>query len=292
VPCPVCDADDYKVLYEPTVRIDDPAKLYGAASGLTGTQRIVRCNKCEVIYENPRFSEADIIRGYSSSNDAGHDSQHAMRRRSFLSALEGLKDKLPKKGAKILDVGTAGGAFLEAATDFGYDAYGLEPSQFLVEQGKRRGLKISQGTITENSYSTGEFDMVCLWDVLEHLANPKRDLSMIHSLLKPGGTLLINYPDIGTIPAKLAGSKFWWLLSVHLTHFDRKSIKEISNRTGFEMFYDGMYWQTLQFGYLEEMAAHLKVPLSATIKKLTPKFIQNIPVPYYASQTTVLARKK
>ena len=172
VPCPVCDSAEATVVFHPTVQIDDPMRLFGAASGLPGTQTIVRCMKCSMIYESPRFDEASIIAGYSSSNDAGHDSQHAMRVNSFFQALQNVSKPLPPPGAKVLDIGTAGGAFLEAATRFGYRATGLEPSKYLVDRCCARGLDAVQGTIDDFRAEDGTYDLITLWDVIEHLARP------------------------------------------------------------------------------------------------------------------------
>jgi SAM-dependent methyltransferase len=290
VECPVCDGKKFTVLYEPWVDIQDPVQLYGAASGIQGTQTLVTCSDCGMIYENPRYPESVIIQGYMSSDESGHDSQRPMRVASFYNALMANRSLVPGVGAKVLDIGTAGGAYLEAATKFGYDAWGMEPSEMLVAEGKKRGLNIEQGTIDRHQFEPGSFDMVSLWDVLEHVVDAKACLRECRRLLKPGGVLLINYPDIGTWQAKLAGKKFWWILSVHIHHFDRKSIVEICKRTGFEVFSQRPYWQTLEFGYLEGMAAHLKVPLANLAHRLTPGFVQRIPLPYYASQTTAIAR--
>jgi 2-polyprenyl-3-methyl-5-hydroxy-6-metoxy-1,4-benzoquinol methylase len=290
ISCPLCDEKSSLVLFKPTQMVDDPQKLYGAASGIPGTQTIVKCKSCEMIYESPRFDDAVILQGYTQSNEAGHDSQYPMRVESFYRTLKSLKKHIPAAGSKILDIGTAGGAFLEAAQQFGYDAWGMEPSQYLVKQGKARGLKIEAGTIDSHPFAPQSFDMVCLWDVIEHLTQPREALVKIKSLLKPGGILLINYPDIGTWQAKITGAKFWWIISVHLQHFTRSTIKAICQKTGYQVFHLQPYWQTLQFGYLEDMAAHYKIPLTALIAKLTPKFIRKIPLPYYASQTTALAK--
>jgi SAM-dependent methyltransferase len=291
VSCPVCDSGHYVVLYEPWVDVTDPALLYGAASGIQGTQRLVRCAGCGMIYENPRYPEDLILRGYTSSNEAGHDSQHGMRVASFLKALERLSAFIPAPGARVLDVGTAGGAFLEAAEQFGYHAVGMEPSQYLVERARTRGLTVEQGTIDNHKFPAGGFDMVTLWDVIEHLVDPKKALRQIARLLKPGGILLINFPDIGTWQARFAGRRFWWILSVHLHHFTRRTVEDICRRTGFETFHFARYWQVLEFGYLERMAIHYKVPLASLLTRMTPAFVQRIPIPYYASQTTALARR-
>ena len=277
-------------MYEPWVVNNDPRMLYGAASGVPGTQVLVCCNDCGMIYESPRFPAEVIVQGYMSSEESGHDSQYGMRVHSFYRALKKQARYLPVAGARVLDIGTAGGAFLDAAARFGYDAYGLEPSAYLVEMGKKRGLKIEQGTIESHSFTRHSFDIVTLWDVIEHLSDPKSALNEIRNLLKPEGILLINYPDIGTWQAKAAGRHFWWLLSVHLHHFTRQTIRELCRRTGFDAFHFSCYWQTLEFGYLERMAIHYRVPLAQTLTRLTPGRIQQIPIPYYASQTTALAR--
>jgi SAM-dependent methyltransferase len=290
VPCPVCGLSEFAVVYEPRVVIDDPARLYGAASGVRGAQRLVRCGGCGLLYENPQFPPAVIVAGYASSQDSGHDSQRPMRVRSFARALHQMRKQLPPPGSRALDIGTAGGAFLEAATEFGYDAYGMEPSQYLVEQGRLRGLKVDQGTIDEHQFEPASFDLICLWDVLEHLTDPKAALTEVARLLKPDGVVLINYPDIGTLQARLAGRRFWWILSVHLQHFDRRSIRDICSRVGLEAFHFGRYWQILEFGYLETMAGQLGVPLASRIARATPGRIRRIPIPYYASQTSALAR--
>ncbi len=292
IPCPICDSRRYRVLYEPWKDVQNPVALYGATSGVQGTQRLVTCLDCGVIYENPRYSPQVILEGYRSYAQETHDSQHPMRVDSFYRALVGMRKYLPSAGAHVLDVGTAGGAFLEAAQRFGYHAVGLEPSEFMVEQGKQRGLNILQGTLADDLFSEHSFDMICFWDVLEHLPFPKEELLRARRLLKPDGILLINYPDIGTWMAKLAGRHFWWLLSVHLVHFSQKSIRKLCELTGFQAYHFEPYWQTLQFGYLEDMAIHLRLPLSRVAKRLTPLKVQTIAVPYYASQTTALARLK
>ena len=290
--CPICGSDDHSLRFKAWVDASDPKLLYGAASGIAGTQNIVECVDCSLLFENPRYHESVILQGYMESDEEGHDSQYPMRVKSFLKALQKNKDFIPAPGGKVLDIGTAGGAFLDAATAYGYDAWGMEPSSYLVEQGKKRGLQIEQGTIEDNQFEKNSFDMICLWDVIEHLTDPKGSLQIIRDLLKPDGVLLINYPDIDTWQARLFGKRFWWIISVHLTHFSPKTIAEICRLTGYEVVRFKPYFQTLEFGYLADMAVHLKVPFAKLGRSLLPGFIKRIPIPYYASQTTSIARLK
>lgn len=289
VSCPICDSKNYQVKIEPWVEIDDLQILYGAASGIPGTQRLVLCLDCQTLYENPRYPEEVITSGYVSTVEANFDSQHAMRVKSFSRALRSLRGEIPSQGV-LLDIGTAGGAFLEAARELGYTAIGLEPSPYLVEQGQSRGLNIFQGTMDSHSFDHGAFDMVCLWDVLEHVPYPKDTLSKVKLLLKPGGVLLVNYPDIGTWQAKIAGRRFWWISSVHLFHLSRRSMRKICELAGFHVYHFQRYWQILEAGYLVKKAIRLGIPGSQLLDKVTPGFVRRIPLPYYASQTTALAK--
>lgn len=136
-----------------------------------------------MIFESPRYDASTIVMGYMASQEGDHDSQYSMRVYSFYNALRKQSKRLPAPGAKVLDIGTAGGAILDAAKQYGYDAYGMEPSEDLVARGKVRGLQIEQGTIESHSFAHGSFDMVCLWDVIEHLPDPKHALMEIRKLL-------------------------------------------------------------------------------------------------------------
>lgn len=291
IACPVCGSQEFTVTYEPWVAERDPAILYGVAASIQGTQRMVTCRQCSLMYENPRYPADVILQGYAASEDGGHDSQHEMRVGSFYRALKKLESRLPAKGARVLDIGTAGGAFLEAARRFGYDAWGLEPSAFRVSRGKERGLQIEQGVIESHNFAPASFDMVSLWDVIEHLPDPLDALKRIRGLLKPGGILLLNFPDIDTWQARLTGKHFWWIVAAHLTQFSPRTITEICRRAGYQTFHFQRFWQSMEFGYLERLATtYYKIPLMGLAERLTPQGMKKLSIPFYASQTTALAR--
>ena len=292
ITCPLCSNKNFKVIIEPRLNNLNPQELYGAASGIKGSQRLVKCTQCSLIYENPRFDEKYILSGYQMSNESDHDSQYSNRVKSFLDTLIKNENCLPKRGAKILDVGTAGGAFLEAAEKFGYNASGLEPNNYLVQKGKLKGLRIFKGTIKENNLGDLKFDLITYWDVIEHLTNPMREIKNAKEYLKENGLILINYPDIGTIQAKLAGEKYWWILSVHLVHFTKKTIKLLLEKNNMELVSIKRYWQTLDFGYLILTAAKLKFPFANLIYNFLPSYIKRLKIPYFASQFTVISRFK
>ena len=292
IDCPCCGANDYIVKYKPWVENDDPASLYGAASGVRGCQTLVTCSQCSVIYENPRFADQQIIASYEEASDEeGHDTQFDMRVKSFFNSLNKNADELPVLGSEILDVGTAGGAFIKAAINYGFVVKGVEPSGALVESARRRGFDVMQGTADKLPFDDETFELVCMWDVIEHLTDPNAALLECKRVLKPNGRMLINFPDIGTIQAKLAGKRFWWILSVHLQHFTVETLKTLCKRNGFAYVKSTSHWQTLELGYLAQQAVNLGVPLAKIGYAVMPGFVRRVPIPYYASQTTLIVKK-
>ena len=80
---------------------------------------------------------------------------------------------------------------------------------------------------------------------------------------------------------------------MHLTQFSPSTITRICQRTGFETFHFQPFWQALEFGYLERMATtYYHIPLAGLAERLTPRAIKKMSIPFYASQTTGLARKR
>ena len=185
ISCPLCENNDYSSFLKKKIEELDPIKLYGAANGIKDTQDLVKCNSCNLIYENPRLDEQLIIDGYKHSNEDGHDTQYHLRVKSFYNAISKIKKKLPKN-PRILDVGSAGGAFIEAALKHGFnDVEGIEPSEQLFAKATKRNLKIFNGDLKEFiKKNDKKFDLVCYWDVIEHLAEPKKELELSKKILK------------------------------------------------------------------------------------------------------------
>lgn len=293
IDCPLCRNNNYSVFLKKKIEQTDPTKLYGAANGIKNTQDLVKCKNCTLIYENPRLDEQLIIDGYANSNEDGHDTQYHLRVKSFYKAISKIKDKLPKD-PNILDIGSAGGAFIEASLKHGFkNVEGIEPSKHLYEKAIQRNLKMFNGDLKEFiKKNDKKFDLVCYWDVIEHLADPKKELELSKKILKDNGLLLINFPDIGTIQAKIFGKNFWWIISVHLVHFTKKTMSKLLQLVGYKTIHVSKHWQYLEIGYLIEIAIRLNFIGAVTLNKLIPKFIKKIPIAYYASQTTILGRLK
>ncbi|MBW2991819.1 class I SAM-dependent methyltransferase, partial [Candidatus Woesearchaeota archaeon] len=233
-----------------------------------------------------------IFEGYSKGEDPNFVSQARGRELTFEKSLK-LIEKYAQKG-RIYDVGTAGGSFLHVARKNKWEVYGCEPNKWMCRWSKKHyGLDITPGDIFTKKYPDNYFDVVTLWDVLEHVPSPSKVLFECNRILKKKGLLVVNYPDIGSGISKLMGRKWVFLLSVHLFYFTPKTIRRILDKTGFETIVLKKHFQRLALGYLVFRMRQYSNILHNIGKKIIGIFkINKMQIPYWLGQTLVLARKK
>ncbi|HII15008.1 MAG TPA: class I SAM-dependent methyltransferase [Nanoarchaeota archaeon] len=300
VRCNLCKSDDYNILF-PKIEVSRIVPItdkYSAAKSMLCTDQIVKCRKCGLVYINPRIKSDIIIDATSRGDDKNYVSQGVGRMLTFENELKWMAKHAPK--GKLLDVGCASGFFLKVAKDAGWDVMGVEPNRWLAEYGKNNfGLNIKAGTLEGAKFRNNSFDVICMWDVIEHMPDPNHALGEANRILNKGGILIVSTPDYGSILAGVFGRKWWFLLSHHLFYFTAKTMRKILEQNGFRVKIRKMHWQKLSLQYMLDMVKHLnkenKVVLfghrwgSAIFKALK---IGNIQIPYYAAQMDLIAVKK
>lgn len=162
----------------------------------------------------------------SYANDKWHILQNM---KHFLS-----KIKKYKKGGKLLDVGCAMGYFVELAKNAGFDAYGLDASEFAAKKAKARlNGRIQQGTIEEAKYPEKSFDIITMFDVIEHLGDPARDLQKLLALLKDDGILMIATGNTESLAARVLKRRWtFYIPPQHLYFFTKNTFKELLKTGG------------------------------------------------------------
>ncbi|MCW5886820.1 MAG: class I SAM-dependent methyltransferase [Anaerolineales bacterium] len=296
VKCNLCGADDYEVVYPPRYEDAKPeeiANTFRSSGDEVLLDQLVRCKQCGLMYLTPRLRADVVIDGYSAGTDEMFVSQAAGRERTFAGSLKLIERMRPQRGT-LLDVGTAGGSFMAVAQRAGWQVAGCEPNRWMSSWAKEHyGLDVFPGTIEDMQLADASFDVVSLWDVLEHTPDPKATLRECIRVLKPGGLLVVNYPDIHSLVARLMGRRWVFLLSVHLYYFTIPTLTRLLNELGLELRVQRAHWQSLELGYvLFRMEAYLRPIARAAgwvVKRLG---MQHWQIPYWMGQMLVVAEKK
>lgn len=155
-------------------------------------------------------------------------------------------------GSAVLDVGANVGFFVrEAGTRF--RAAGIEPSAAAVEWGRRTlHANLLVGSVGVNDAAfTGQYAGVTLFDVVEHLVDPRTALERCRTYLQPGGHLFLTTPDAGSMVARLLGSRWYYLdLIQHVALFNVANLTRLLHDTGFRVVERRTVGRRYRFSYI------------------------------------------
>jgi SAM-dependent methyltransferase len=208
---------------------------------------IVRCRACglvqveerpgprelERLYDQAYFT-SDVFQNYVGERDA--------RIESGARAARALARIVP--GGKLLDIGCAAGFFLHAASRY-YEVTGVEISAYASDYARREfGLRVLTGDVESADLEGKQFDVVTMWNTIEHMSEPLRSVRSVTPLTKPGSLLVLSTGDANGPLARRA-LEDWNLMAPphHLFFFTRRTIDELLSRAGFRtrrFVYDGV----------------------------------------------------
>lgn len=263
--CPVCDGIDRDLLHG-----DLGDNVFFVAPG---RWNLYRCSRCSSAYLDPRPNKASIGRAYGvyythavrpqrhrtgllrhlqlALTNGYLNAHYGTRRRPasrlgiwvarMLPVRRQKRDAefrfLPKPpgGQRLLDIGCGNGDFLANARDAGWDAIGIDADPEAVVIARQRGLDVSTGSIELFAGQTDCFDAITLSHVLEHLHDPGQMMRAVHRLLKPGGVLFVDTPNIQSSGARL-WDRNWRGLEPprHLVIFSMAGLIGMLKSAGFE----------------------------------------------------------
>lgn len=295
VACNLCGADDAATIFEardPERGARDLVSTFRASGDELLVDRLVRCRRCGLEYVSPRPRSGEIVQAYSQGADPAYVSQMAAREQTFAAAVVRIESLRPGRG-RLLDVGTAAGGFLAAARARGWDVEGCEPNRWMAEWGSRHyGLNIRPGDLFDQDFSPASFDVVTLWDVIEHTPDPSRVIARVAELIRPGGLLVVNYPDRGSWIARILGRKWPFLSSVHLFYFTRRTIAQLLEKHGFEVVDMRPHVQRLELDYVLSRGEVVSTFLSRISRRAARALgLSGRQTPYWIGQTFVAARR-
>lgn len=177
----------------------------------------------------------------------------------------------PTDGARLLDVGFGNGGFLKIASEMGWNAEGIDFDPKAVEVARARGLNVSCASAAELSIRNEHFDVITLSHVIEHVHDPIALLRDLYRLLKPGGFLWLDTPNLCSYGAKRFG-RDWrgWEPPRHLVLFNSASLRKSLTHAGFKRIEQRWHGMVLFSIYAESAAIARGQCAQDGIRKVVP----------------------
>ena len=238
---------------------------------------IHRCSNCELRFVYPQPSKEELGKLYSAA--------YFSRGNKYAAALDPkhdpnwLNDQCKVEFVKrwcssgtLLDVGCALGGFLAVAKEHGFKVEGIEIAEYAAAQVRTRlHIKVTNSDIYSAELAPESYDVITLWDVIEHLIDPNLALEKIMRALRPKGYVMFSTGDVSSAWARLTGKR-WQLLTPpqHLYFFSQRSIPGLLTRHGFsvkEIHHQGK-WVTAAFVLFkaQESFGRMIKPLSTAVR--------------------------
>lgn len=289
VPCNLCGANDVRTIRESA-----------------GEGRIVQCRRCGLAYVSPRLGHDPR---YQYESDEYHEkSQIATGRPGYTSYSSDYPVLYPyfgrvaeeiariKPGARILEVGAASGYFLDQARKAGLRPEGIEPSkacQRIIRDELR--LPVVAGSLEEAAVDPGTYDVIALFQTIEHLDDPRGGLLRMVNWLKPGGLIVITTPNRAGWFARLAGKRwFEYKPREHLYYFDTKTIAKMLESVGFDriVVQRDPNWYPVSF-FLDRLRRYYPMlrPVIGLLDRVLPARLKAMSIPVHYGSMKVMARR-
>jgi 2-polyprenyl-3-methyl-5-hydroxy-6-metoxy-1,4-benzoquinol methylase len=204
-----------------------------------GTYELRRCQACELVRVDPRLDDAVLSRLYDE--DFYFSTGWALQGIAELVIRQIQRTRQRRvqrfvRSGSLLDVGSGDGRFVQHMANEGWLATGIDfsPAAQALAQARGSRGRFLYGSLFDHEFEPASIDAVTLWQVLEHIGEPREFLKRTHKLMRPGGVFVAAVPNIDGLSARLAGDR-WWGLDVprHLVHYTPRTLCAALVHTGF-----------------------------------------------------------
>jgi 2-polyprenyl-3-methyl-5-hydroxy-6-metoxy-1,4-benzoquinol methylase len=237
--CDLCGSDAAVEVYATTIRYGPPAEDYFSSSRrMAAHGRIVKCMSCGLVRTSPRDDPQTLRSVYARLCDPLYDAETQNREATARRGLS-LIERYSRPPGRLLDVGCSTGVFLAAARERGWTVEGIEASEWAVLQARERyGLAtIHRGFVEDAEMEQASFDVITMYDLLEHVDSPTVVLRRVHDWIRQGGFLFLNVPNFGSVVSRVLRSRWPLLLREHLWYFSPTTIERFLDKTGFDLIF-------------------------------------------------------
>jgi SAM-dependent methyltransferase len=231
-PCRVCGANRYRPVYY----LDEV--------------EIVQCRECGLIQISSLQHLEDLKRYYAQIITTLPPAASEFERQKILRAsrfrARYFQESTGLTAGRVLEVGSAAGHFLAVLQARGFQVLGVEPSTQGAQQHRDKGIPVINDLLEHADLPLGQFDAICMFQVFEHFEDPRQIAGRLHALLKPGGFLVLEIPDIHSTGAKFEKRPHRLFNKEHLSYFSDESLTALMGQAGFSRVaafhydYDGL----------------------------------------------------
>jgi 2-polyprenyl-3-methyl-5-hydroxy-6-metoxy-1,4-benzoquinol methylase len=203
---------------------------------------LLRCAECGFIRADAELSHEEVKRLYREGYFRGGQeygdylAEVDSHRKNFARRWETVAGLAGRLGS-LFEVGCAYGFWLEQCSRQGVDCAGVDVCEEAAAYATGPlGQRATAGDFLELPLPAGRYQAFCMWDTIEHLANPEKFVARISALLPPGGWFFLTTGDIGSLLARLRG-RHWRLIHppTHLQYFSRATMARFLARHGLEV---------------------------------------------------------
>lgn len=201
-----------------------------------------RAADCGLQFAHPQLDEIDLARAYtkhyypSNGNRSDVDYENTpeeILRQTFQRAQVRFG---PLAGKNVLDFGCGTGKLCQIAREYGVQTTGIEADSCARQIARKSGALRVYASLDELRAAEpgARFEMIMIWDVVEHLREPWIELEALSTLLKPGGWLLLSTPNAASFRALLQRERWENIVNpTHFYYFERRSLRLVLKRAGF-----------------------------------------------------------
>ena len=248
--CDICNSDLNKILYP----------------------GILKCDSCGHIFADQKLTREELKKIYNNDYFHGEEysdyiAERATIEKNFLRITSIINNYITdKKNKNVLEVGSAYGYFLNILKDKYKVVKGLEIFKDAADYARKEfDIDVKDTDLLDWNFDREKYDLVCMWDVIEHLYSPQKYLSKISENMNKGGILAFTTGDIGSTVAKVRG-KNWRQIHPpsHAHYFNRDTIEKLLNQNGFKL---------LNFGHFGRFRSIEMIAYIIFVQKLKIPFI-------------------
>jgi 2-polyprenyl-3-methyl-5-hydroxy-6-metoxy-1,4-benzoquinol methylase len=201
--------------------------------------RYVRCPDCGLVYSATVPDERtlkEVAEDWARKHHASAERLEWEKQATVGDVLFGQRMKIINRyrnSGKLLDVGCSTGFFLEYAASHGWKINGSELSHYTATMAQERlGVEIKKGTFLEAEFQPG-FDVVTMWDVIEHAPEPQKFLGEAFRVLRRGGLLALTTPNYDSLSRWVLNGRWEALCPPrHLVVFNTRTLKKMVEQVG------------------------------------------------------------